>query len=307
MKTIRCFITSILLCSLAACSSDDSTTISEKLIAPEYNLPKGEPGTIDELIYNIHEKYGTYILYNFQEQDFKKKWNGKWLAWYAPANTKENLKYVEKFVKILHESVLTKYDEEFVRRNFPYKVFLVDTLCENTLSYNKRLVRKVLSNGNNAIAISNVGKASDSWTNNDWKQLSVELDKAFTVFYYSSFTEKPVKFISLRFPKMFFPTVADPQREYSKYLYSCYSVGYAEGKLNAYLSPNEDQDFASFIRLISGTKGTELKHIFKRFKIMKERAVALYTFMKIKMNMDLIATQNTNFPEDKLSIDIFNK
>jgi len=40
---------------------------------------------------------------------------------------------------------------------------------------------------------------------------------------------------------------------------------------------------------------------------MKERAVALYTFMKIKMNMDLIATQNTNFPEDKLSIDIFNK
>lgn len=294
-----------MLCGFTACSSDSESVPLDELIAPEYNLNKGTQGSVDELIYQIHEKYGTYILYSFDETDFRRKWNGKWMAWYAPANTGENLKYVERIVNVLNEKVLKKYDEEFVRKNFPYKVFLVDTLCE-TSTYNKRRVKNVLSNGNNAIAVSNVGVASDSWGDKEWQKLSIELETAFTIFYYSSLTKKPLKFISLRFQKLTFPTVSDPDKVYDKYKYSCYSVGYVTGKLNTYLPPAEDQDFAEFVSLITGTNGTELKRIFTRFAAMKERGAALYLFMKNEMNTDLIKTQNANFPEDPLPENIFD-
>ncbi len=307
MNTIKYFmIGTVMLCGFYGCSSDNDSDFTDELAAPEYDLKKGTPGSVDEKIYQIHEKYGTYILYSFDEKDFKRKWIGSWSTWYAPANTSDNLKYVEKIVTLLEEKVLSKYDESFIRKNFPYKVFLVDTLCENSSSYNKRRAKNVLSNGNNAIAISNVGVASDKWKQKEWQQLAIELDKAFSMFYYSSLKEKPIKFISLRFGKLFFPTVTDPENVYSKYTYSCYSVGYVAGKLNGYLSPDESLDFADFIRLMVGTEGTELKRIFSRFPIMKERAAALCGFMKSHMQTDLIATQNTNFPEDKLPLNIFD-
>lgn len=290
--------------TFTACSSDDDDALLEDLVAPEYNLPTGKPGTVDATIKSIYDKYGTYILYDFKETDFRRKWNGKWTPWYAPANTGEGKKYVERIVNVLNEKVLNKYEPEFVRRNFPYKVFLVDTLCKNS-TYSKRNVVNVLSNGYNAIAVSNVGKATDEWGDPEWKKLAVDLEQAFTLYYYSSLTKKPLKFISLRFNEFLIPTVKDPTGKYDKLVYSCYSVGYVMGKLNAYLKPDEDQDFADFVSFIAGTDGTELKYIFSHFEKMKERGEALYRFMKNEMDMDLIKTQNSNFPDDKLPENFF--
>ncbi len=286
---------------LTACEKD--TAISEELIAPEYTLPQGKPGSIDEKIYQIHQKYGTYILYSFDKNDFKRLWTTKWNKWYVPANTNDDLKYVERFVDFIDANLLSKFDVEFIRNNFPYKVFLVDSLCDNS-TYNKRKLVNVLSNGNNALAVSNVGKACDEWKEKDWKQLEIDLNNAFSLYYYSSLTEKPIKFISLRSRDI--SLLSDPQDIDTKYNYSCWTAGYVAGWLNTYLPPKEEQDFADFVRFVTGTTGKELERIMTRFPRMKERAAVLYTYLKNKMNMDMIATQNSNFPEDKLSFNYFN-
>ncbi len=306
MKAVKHIITIGLLLILSfACSPESGLVDTEDLVAKEYDLPQGTEGSTDRAIYNIHEKYGTYLLYSFEETDFRRKWDGKWVAWYTPAVTGENLKYVDKFVELLDKSVLSKYDETFVRRNFPYKVFFVDSLSSSS-SYSKRNERNVLSNGYNAIAVANVGPRVDTWSENDWLKIGAELDKAFSLFYYSSLTEKPIKFLSLRFTKLFFSTLTDPTGEYDKYKYSCYSTGFVNGRLNAYLTPDEEEDFADFIWLITGNTGTELTNIFSRFPIMFERAKALYIFMNSKMDMNLVKTQNANFPDDKLPLNVFD-
>ena len=126
------------------------------------------------------------------------------------------------------------------------------------------------------------------------------------MIFYWEYTQASLKYPYKSKKKLTFPTVSDPDKVYDKYKYSCYSVGYVTGKLNTYLPPAEDQDFAEFVSLITGTNGTELKRIFTRFAAMKERGAALYLFMKNEMNTDLIKTQNANFPEDPLPENIFD-
>lgn len=296
------FVFASIIIFMIACSKE-SIILSEELSTPEYDLPKGAPGSIEEKIYNIHQKYGTYILYSFQESDLKKQWSTRWSKWYIPANVNNNLRYVGRFVDFIEENLLSKFDVNFVRDNFPYKVFLVDSLCDN-ITYRKARLVNILSNGNNAIAISNVGVASDSWEEADWIKLAIDLNTTFSAFYYSSLTERPIKFIATRSKDI--QMLTDPENIDAKYEYSCWSSGYVAGWLNTYMVPKEEQDFADFMRFVTGTSGKELKRIMNRYPLMKERAMALYIYMRNKMSMDMITTQNNNFPDDKLPLNYFN-
>lgn len=288
-----------------SCSEEKDLDILDDLASPEYKLPKGAPGSLDEKIYNIHQKYGTFVLYDFEETDFKRLWTSQWYKWYAPANKSEDLKYVSRFVDFLDENIFSSYEPEFIKKNFPYKVFLVDTLVDRG-TYNKRQEANVLSNGNNAIAISNVGLKSDSWTQQDWNLMKAQVNNAFTKFYYSSMDEKPTQFISLAFSSLIIPNAPDPAGIEPIYESSCFSVGYVRGRNGTWLSPVEEDDFADFITFLTTKRGSYLEGIFGRFPLMKERSIILYNFLKNKMDMDLVATQNLNFPDDKVTTDLYS-
>lgn len=295
----------LLLLYLIACSKDNDIDSLDNIIAPEYNLPKGNPGTVDAKIYDIFNKYETFVLYSFERTDFRRLWTSEWHKWYAPANTSDDLKYVSKFVDFLEKDIFGSYEPEFIKNNFPYKVFLVDTLCD-AATYTASKVSKVLSNGNNAIAISNVGLKSDSWKEQDWNLLKADINNAFTLFYYSALDEKPIQFMSLGFKGLSMPILKDPLGELSKYDYSCYSAGYIRGLLKTtYLIPKEPEDFADYISFLTTKSGSFLNRVFERFPILKARAIVLYIFLKNKMNMDLVATQNINHPEDMVTSDLF--
>ncbi len=296
------FILFILIFLSISCLNEKDSEIIDDISSPEYNLPKGEKGSVDRKIYDIYEKYGTFILYSFEDKDFKRKWTGKWNKWYVPANKSKNLKYVDRFVDFLDNEIFSKYEPEFIKNNFPYKVFLVDSLAD-AVEYSKYKLKNVLSNGNNAIAVSNVGVKSDEWTEEDWNMLAADVNNAFTIFYYSSLKKKPLQFLSLRTKNI--KMQDDPLEIETKYNYSCYSAGYVSGWLGkTYLAPKEEEDFAAYIRFLTANTGTYLNQVLERFPLMKTRSISLYIFLKNKMNMDLVATQNANFPNDKITVDL---
>lgn len=296
----------VLLACAIGCSEDD-ITINKELGEPLIDLPKGEPGSVDEMIYKIYERYGTYILYSFDEQTIRRKWTGKWSSWYAPVKV-ENEEYVRKMVTFLQEDFLSGYTDEFVRKNLVHKIFLVDSLGEpmDSTSY------MTFTSFDYTFVISNVGKAMDDFADSDWYKLRNEIVNTFTQSFYNSATVKPTKFLALAASGII-TQVEDPEGEYDKGQHSAFLVGYVHGRAlpqggyTDVLIPKTEQDFADYITFLTTNTKAELTNVLTRFPKMKERTLALVPYLKSVLELDVIATQNKNCPDDKVPSDFFEQ
>lgn len=123
MKLYTLFITLFLL---AACS-EDKPLGEIPVIGLDYTLPQGESPD-DDRIMELHEKYGSYFLYEFTLRDFE--WtqiNDNTLRGtyeYTPADPQ----YVGEMLDLLNDIWFQFYPEEFLKETIPYRVFLVSTL-----------------------------------------------------------------------------------------------------------------------------------------------------------------------------------
>lgn len=296
----------ILLLSINACSKD-KLVIDENLGGMQYDLPKGAPGSIDERIYNIYQKFGTYILYDFAPEDLAYLWSGGWSVWYTPAITTDE-KYVSKVLDVLESTILNKFEPEFIRRSFPYKVFIVDSLG---ISYTKPTASKEFSNarsnGQNAFAIANAGAKSDNFKEADWKKMSVDLNATFTQYYFAALPVKPVAFTASKRQKLTGTMADDPTGEDPRYEYSMWTDGLILGRLGTtYLTPYDDQDYADFVAFLTGTPGKEIMRRLNKYQKLKERTMLLVPFLDNVVEMNVVGSQNLNCPDDKLPAGYFD-
>ena len=82
MKKIAIYLIMILFLGIS-CSED--VKVNPELAGPLYGLTKGEPGSVDELIYNTWEEWGMYYLYKFEPYAFQvTNWSGFFNKWYTP-------------------------------------------------------------------------------------------------------------------------------------------------------------------------------------------------------------------------------
>ena len=65
-----------------SCSED--VKVDPELAGPLYGLTKGEPGSVDELIYNTWEEWGMYYLYKFEIVYIKLKYIFSYLHMFCP-------------------------------------------------------------------------------------------------------------------------------------------------------------------------------------------------------------------------------
>ena len=298
----------VLMSGFVGCSEDD-IKIDESLGEPLIELPRGEPGSVDEMIYKIFERYGTYVLYKFDEQTIRQKWTGGWSNWYVPVK-EGNEEYIRKMVNFLQEEFLDGYTDEFVRKNLAHKIFLVDSLDKYS-EYSEDLM--TFASSDYMYVISNVGEAMDDFDEADWYGLKNEIVNTFTQSFYGSAEIKPTKFLSLAATASIIKQVADPEGEYEKGQHSAYLVGYVHGKAlpnGGYvdiLKPTSEQDFADYITFLTTNTKAELTNVLTRYSKMRERALALVPYLKNVLELDVIATQNKNCPEDPVSPDFFEQ
>ena len=82
MKKITIYLIMILFLGI---SCSEEVKVNPELAGPLYGLTKGEPGSVDELIYNTWEEWGMYYLYKFEPYAFQvTNWSGYFNKWYTP-------------------------------------------------------------------------------------------------------------------------------------------------------------------------------------------------------------------------------
>lgn len=305
MKRIKySLIISCLLAGTAFACSDD-LTVDENLAEVGYDLPQGEAGSVDALIYDIYERYGTYVLYDFDEQDIRTEWTGQWYNNYSPV-PEGSEQYIRQTVEFLQEELLDGYTDDFVRRNLVYRIFLVDSLYEN--SYSDDLIN--LIDREHGWVIGNVGPRMAEWTDEDWNTLKTELTSLFTLAFYNAAPIRPTQFLALRYTDLIIDGIEDPLGEYEEQRYSTYMVGYIRGRVTgvteSWLRPEEDQDFADYITFLTTTPATELMHVLERFENVRERAKVLVPYLDTTLGLGVVATQNKNCPDDPIAEDYFS-
>ena len=111
---------------MLACA-EDSKLGEIPSLTQEYTLPQGN-SPADDRIVDLHDKYGTFVLYEYIEADLK------WLqvdvnnTWGDYEYTQPNPLYAGNVLDLLGECWFRFYPAEFHEKFMPYKIFLTSTL-----------------------------------------------------------------------------------------------------------------------------------------------------------------------------------
>lgn len=307
MKKVKYNILMLCLLAWAAFACSDDLAIDESLAEVGYELPQGEEGSLEALIYDIYERYGTYVLYDFDEQDIQVEWTGSWTNNYSPV-PEGSEQYIRQTIEFMQTELFDGYTDDFVRRNLVYRIFLVDTL--NALFAEPDEFEYVVEREHGWV-IGNVGPRMAEWTDEDWSTLQTELTSLFTLSFYEAAPIKPTQFLALRYGEFSLPMdLEDPLGEYEAQRYTTYTYGYVRAMVIAngetWLCPDEDQDFADYITFLTTTPATELMHVLERFETMRERAKVLVPYLDTTLGLGVVATQNKNCPNDPIAEDYFS-
>ena len=315
MKTMKIAIyimLALFLSGMASCGSEDSINPIPELGNPPFDLPRGEEGSLEELIYSVYEKYGSFVLYDFDQTEFYTTWNGRTVYWYAPVKS-GNKDHVAQMVTFMLEKVFAGYPEAFIAKFLPKKIYLVDSIC-NTSSYNKSNLVNTLVTNNHGLAVSNVGVKMETFTNSDWDAMNTGIVTAIMSNIYNTMTV-PDEFFALvtyQFIYMFDEEEdADPEGEFDAYHYVLYTNGFVGSNAfleYGYFMPHKDgDDLGDYLSFLMLTPKSEMDRIFARFDIVKQRAFLIADFMVKEMEMDPVALQNSFCPNDPLPVGYFDK
>lgn len=301
----------------AACSED--VTYNPELAGPLYGLEKGEPGSVDELIYNTWEYCGVYYLYDYSDYAFLvTNWSGYFNKWYAPVK-EENKEMVRTVVNAIQNEVFAGMDGDYIRRNWFVRVFLCDSLCDD-YDYNPDELVGTYMQNEDLLIIPNVGEVMKNYTDEDWTNWKKEFSSLLIGRLYLGATEDPTDFFDLRYknPKTGKEATAifanewqeDPDEKYSPGVYTFRKCGYvrskpALGSSETVLIVDRKTDVADYINFLTMTEKTELDYVWRIFPAMLERAIALIPYLENVLGLDIVTMQNANCPEDPVEVGYF--
>lgn len=317
MKKIAIYLIMILFLGIS-CSED--VDVNPELAGPLYGLTKGEPGSVDELIYNTWEEWGMYYLYDFEPYAFQvANWSGYFNKWYTPVK-EENTEVIRKIINHIQNGIFVGMDKDLVKGCWFVRTFLCDSLCDD-YDYNpEKVVDKYLPNGD-CIILSGVGDKMNNFTDEDWDSWKAELSSLLISRLYLGATEQPDDFFNLRMKKangrddaimILAPWPDDPAGKYSPNVYTFRSNGYIRSLPTSFQNEtvkivDKQTDLADYISFLTTTTKTELDYNFEVFPRILERAVALVPYLQRVLSMDLVSMQHANCPEDPVEGDYFSK
>lgn len=315
MKKIAIYLTMFLFLGIS-CSED--VKMNPELAGPLYGLTKGEPGSVDELIYNTWEEWGMYYLYKFEPYAFQvSNWSGYFNKWYTPVK-EENKEVIRKIIDHIQGEIFVGMDKDLLRGSWFVRTFLCDSLCDDYDYDPEELVDNYLQNGD-CIILAGVGERMNNFTDEDWSKWKEALSSLLISRLYLGATEQPDDFFNLRMKNANGKEATaiyanawedDPVGRYSPGVYTFRKNGYvrskpALGSTETILIVARDMDLADYISFLTTTEKTELDYNFEVFPRMLERAVALIPYLQRVLSMDLEAMQNANCPTDPVEADYF--
>lgn len=295
------------LCVSSSCSEEDVNPAPE-LAGPLYGLQKGEPGSVDELIYKTWENCGVYYLYDYDEYAFQlTNWSGYFRRDFTPVK-KENMEAVRKVVGNIHDHVFVGMDGDFIHRNWFVRVFLCDELYNTS---GKLITDPYLENAD-LLIIPNVNADMLDYTDEDWQKWEAKFSDLLISRLYLGASVEPVDFFSLRPKKtngadltyiLTDQWIIDPDERYSKNVYTFHTYGYVRSRPNSYQSEtvnivDRKTDVADYIGFLTKSTKEEMDWCWAHFPVMKKRAQYLIPYLYDVLGLDIESMQKANVPDD---------
>lgn len=301
-----------LLC--LGCNGEDDLTpqVDTSSIYEKYIVENATRSSADSTIYEWYKKYNTAFIYNFTDDDIRWMWASKLAIRYTPFDI-ERTDMILKQLNLIKTSFLDKYDEDFLRKNLPYKVFLVKDLqsMEGSLSYS---YVSAMTNNQDAILVAylqSTGRAYSAST------LETDLGNCFGMFFYNRLEVKPTKFINSRV-KLNYNLVTTPQDpnieeelkirpNFSNTDHYAMVCGFVKAYLPTHVKePTEVQDFTDYLTFITQNKGSYIRQRTQFYKRVAKRGTYFIEYYRDALGQDLIAMQNAKFPDDPVTMADFN-
>lgn len=280
MKKITIYLIMILFLGI---SCSEEVKVNPELAGPLYGLTKGEPGSVDELIYNTWEEWGMYYLYKFEPYAFQvTNWSGYFNKWYTPVK-EENTEVIRKIINHIQDGIFVGLDKSLVQGSWFVRTFLCDSLC-NDYDYNPDKVVDIYLDNGDCIILAGIGDRMNNFTDEDWDKWKAELSSLLISRLYLGATEQPDDFFNLRMKKangkeeimILAPWPEDPAGKYSPNVYIFRSNGYVRSQPTGFQVetikvPGQQMDLADYISFLTATTKTELDYNFEVFPRMLER------------------------------------
>ena len=295
--------------------SDDDKDLSKEIAGPLYGLQRGEPGSVDELIYNIWEDCGVYYLYNYGPNAFQvTNWSTSFNYDFTPVKS-ENMDAVKNVVSTIHDKVFAGMDLDFIHRNWYVRVFLCDELYNSSGS---QVTSPYLENAD-ALIIPNVNERLLAYTDADWEEWATDFSDLLISRLYLGASVEPTDFFDLR-PKNANGAdlsaiytdawIIDPDERYSKNVYTFHTYGFIKSRptlvqVESVMIVTRQTDVADYITFLTKSTMEEMDWCWEHFPLMKQRAHALIPYLYDVLELDLESMQNANVPDDPVPAGYF--
>lgn len=121
----------LMLITLASCKKENDI-IKNDDDARMYQLPQGnEP--YDQQIMEFYKKYNSVILYKYNQADFTYNFTGLTeVNISAPAAGPNG---IQETIDFLQQQLISKYPEEFLQKNLPFKILLASKILKKRESF----------------------------------------------------------------------------------------------------------------------------------------------------------------------------
>ncbi|MBR1469618.1 MAG: hypothetical protein IJ605_05870 [Prevotella sp.] len=316
MKKILFSSLAVLALMLNGCGEDDLVPqVDTSNEYEKYIIENKDRTPADSTIYEWYRQYNTYFIYHFRDEDIKWQWAGKMMLDYSAFDPEKesDMKALVRHLNLIKQSFLEKYDESFLRKCLPYKIFLIKNLQQFAGGSLSWAYYPCISNGQDAMMVAYLqsnGRAYSTAT------MESEMSNVFGKFFYSKLDVKPVKFINSRV-KVNYTLVTTPQDpnieaelaikpDFSNAQHYANVCGFVKAYLPTFVKePTEEEDFADYLWFITQNRGSWIRQRTQFYKRLAQRGTYFIEFYKEQMGQDLIESQNNRFPEDPVSIDDF--
>lgn len=279
---------------LTACSESDINLSELPVIEAEYTLPQGKSDA-DDYIVEFYRKYGTYILYEFDDADLKWAQSDVNNAWNNYEFTSANPHYVETMVDFLQENVFRFYPDKFLSSELPYKIFLL-----STLKYNQSPTLEDVRIVGTQMAISNCSESLETIVNDPDKKtkLKNKLHSVLWTRWYRLF-DIPEEFYKVS-TYSFGPASSDPSEW--NYARTMGFIADADGKEWSTFDPwpdtalDENEDLNAYLDGMRNRTSQEWEKDLS-YPLIKRKYDILRNYFQTQFGFDIQAIGNANKTE----------
>lgn len=113
-----------LTCTIASCSSDDLAPSDDNRLV---DFPQGNADYDDEIL-NIYNKYGTQMLYDYNDEMFRWQITDKLGYISTPANQPADKAYIKDAIAFMRSNCFDFYHSDSLKVMLPYRIYLASNL-----------------------------------------------------------------------------------------------------------------------------------------------------------------------------------